>query len=155
MHNSSDSLMCRHIFNTQNLIEAHPPKLRNSNKKVVYQIACPSNSVHNGELVCSHWRSISLSRTSPILPYDLETGFWGCGAYGGNRVLIALLQLLAARIAQIDRLVFHTTDTTGSQALATAQKIIDRELAIEDSNLTTILEKIDSMSFKWGVGDGN
>jgi len=29
----------------------------------------------------------------------VHTGFWGCGAYGGNRVLMALLQLLAAQLA--------------------------------------------------------
>ena len=90
---------------------------------------------------------------SPLV--SIHTGFWGCGAYGGNRVLMALLQLLAARLAQINKLIFHTTDEPGSQALATAQTILDRDLAIADANLTQIIDKIYSMSFKWGFSDGN
>jgi Poly (ADP-ribose) glycohydrolase (PARG) len=90
---------------------------------------------------------------SPLVA--IHTGFWGCGAYGGNRVLMALLQLLAARLAQIDRLVFHTTDVSGSKALATAQTILDRDLAISEFSIPEILDKIYAMAFKWGVGDGN
>jgi hypothetical protein len=37
----------------------------------------------------------------------LHTGFWGCGAFGGNRRLMVALQALAARAARIDRLVLH------------------------------------------------
>jgi Poly (ADP-ribose) glycohydrolase (PARG) len=94
-----------------------------------------------------------LQISSPIV--SIHTGFWGCGAYGGNRVLMALLQLLAARLARVDKLIFHTTDEPGSQALATAQTILDRDLAIADLNLTQILDKIYAMSFKWGFSDGN
>jgi Poly (ADP-ribose) glycohydrolase (PARG) len=333
MDNYSDNLICRHTFNTQVLLSSHSAKIRNPNKKVVYQIACPPDSIHGGELVFSRWRSILLEElsislthdtaieeqksyfeytssnrdnnlvewylnfahsdlfcaygervfaqdemqvaehpalaslrealldkniapftvergeptpilirgverrcaiatnldplqgrpnglygnnfakataeaialaTTPLNPptitniiameapsggynfyeYDIiefilttavtgfmvakiesqleivspivsiHTGFWGCGAYGGNRILMALLQLLAARLAQIDTLVFHTTDATGSQALATAKSILDRELATCD-NITNVLEKIYAKAFKWGVSDGN
>jgi hypothetical protein len=329
-----DRLICRHVFDTQNLVDTYPPKLRNANKKIVHQIACPPNSVHSGRLVCSRWQARALTQTSlssidltkieeqkcyfeynsleqtdrqvewylnfahadlfcaygdrlfaqdemqvaehpalaslreallslniepftvkngeptPILirgverrcaiatnpdlaqqrpvglygnnfgkataeaielatkalnpptvtniiameapsggynfyEYDIieyilttavtgfsaakiesqleiedpivtiHTGFWGCGAYGGNRILMALLQLLATEIAQIDRLIFHTTDDLGSQALAKAMKILDRDLAIEKSPIAEVLDKIYSMAFKWGVGDGN
>lgn len=87
----------------------------------------------------------------------IHTGFWGCGAYGGNRVLMALLQLLAARLARINRLVFHTGDSTGSQALATARQILDRDLAIGNSSIqvSDLVIKIDAMKFQWGVSDGN
>ncbi len=332
MNDFSAHLICRHTFNTQNLIDSHPPKLRNTNKKVVYQIACPPNSIYSGELVFSRWQTVPLiypsltdrteieahtgyfeypesDRTTdrvewylnfahsdlfcaygervfaqdemqvaehPVLaslreallslkiaPFTVEngeptpilirnverrcaidtnpdparerplglygnnfakatteaillatkplnpptltniiameapsggynfyeyhiieyilattftgfsaakiesqlqspapiviihTGFWGCGAYGGNRVLMALLQLLAARLAQIDKLIFHTTDDVGSQALATARNILDRDLAIDNASINDILEKIYAMSFKWGIGDGN
>jgi Poly (ADP-ribose) glycohydrolase (PARG) len=333
MNNSSDNLICRHTFNTQKLVECHPAKIRNANKKIVYQIACHPDSIHSGKLVFSRWRSILLSQlslnlthhteieeqksyfeytssnrdnnlvewylnfahsdlfcahgervfaqdemqvaehpalaslreallaeniapftvergdptpilirgverrcaiatnsdpaqgrpnglygnnfakatpeaialaTTPLNPptitniiameapsggynfyeYDaiefilttavtgfmaakiesqleiaapivsIHTGFWGCGAYGGNRVLMALLQLLAARLAQIDKLVFHTTDATGSKALATARSILDREL-VTCENITKILEKVYAKAFKWGISDGN
>lgn len=38
----------------------------------------------------------------PIIPYVVvHTGNWGCGAFGGSRPLMALLQCLAARSAGI------------------------------------------------------
>ena len=62
----------------------------------------------------------------------IHTGFWGCGAYGGNRILMALLQLLAARLSRVKCLVFHTGDATGVQALATAKQILDRCLQTDN-----------------------
>jgi hypothetical protein len=86
----------------------------------------------------------------------IHTGFWGCGAYGGNRVLMALLQLLAACLSQISGLVFHTGYSAGTQALVTARKIM-RNLIPEDSHITcsALLEAIHAMQFQWGVSDGN
>ncbi len=87
----------------------------------------------------------------------VHTGFWGCGAYGGNRVLMALLQLLAARFARLDRLIFHTTDLEGSQALSKAHKILERDFVIASSclEIPALLAKIEAMKFHWGVSDGN
>jgi hypothetical protein len=34
---------------------------------------------------------------------EICTGFWGCGAFGGNRELMAALQLFAARLAGVAR----------------------------------------------------
>ncbi len=336
MNEFLENSICRHTFDAQNLINSHPPKLKNANKKIVYQIACPPKSIHNGRLTFSRWREIPLSQNDlsmnyetafeerkgyfgyessgqnnnqvewylnfahadlfcaygfavfaqdeiqvaehpalaslreallsakiepltvengmptpiiirgverrctiateidpeqgrplglygnnfarataeaielavqPIDPptltniiameapaggygsyrYDeieyvlttavtgftaakiesrleceapivtIHTGFWGCGAYGGNRVLMALLQLLAARLAQIDRLIFHTGDLAGSQALATAHKILERDFATSSFCLevANLLAKIEAMKFHWGVGDGN
>jgi hypothetical protein len=94
-----------------------------------------------------------LENQEPIVV--IHTGFWGCGAYGGNRVLMALLQLMAARLAQIDKLIFHTNDAIGSEALATAQRILSQDLAIGDVTVPDILDKIYALAFKWGVSDGN
>ncbi|MBW4620767.1 MAG: hypothetical protein KME17_15605 [Cyanosarcina radialis HA8281-LM2] len=87
----------------------------------------------------------------------VQTGFWGCGAYGGNRILMALLQLLAARMAGIDRLVFHTGEAKGSKNLATAREILDRDLAPIGSaiELSALMRAIQAMEFQWGVSDGN
>jgi hypothetical protein len=43
----------------------------------------------------------------PATSVAVHTGYWGCGAFGGNRVLMALLQVLAAGSAGLDQLVFH------------------------------------------------
>jgi hypothetical protein len=325
--------LCRHIFDAHSTIETHPPKLRHANKQLVYQIACPPNSVHHGQLVFSRWPTKPLStldRTgnytpqieavggyfsydrspnsnqvewylnfahadlfcaygfavfaqdeiqvaehpvlaslreallsgdippftvergapTPILirgverrcaiatdidpaldrpqglygnnfarasaeaitaatitidpptitniiaieapsggygsyQYDeieyilttavtaftaakiesqlaatdptvvIHTGFWGCGAYGGNRVLMALLQLLAARLARIDRLIFHTGEPAGADSFTKAQQILDRLTINPDLEIADLLTAIEAMKFHWGVSDGN
>ncbi len=87
----------------------------------------------------------------------IHTGFWGCGAFGGNRDLMALLQLLAAQMAGVDRLVFHTFDQTGMQALERARTLL-ADLTGSPGTSTPIqvmIGKIQAKNFKWGVSDGN
>ena len=87
----------------------------------------------------------------------VHTGFWGCGAYGGNRILMALLQLLAARLARLDRLVFHTGDAAGSQAFRQASRALQQDLESGPQRrpVSDLVVQIESMGFRWGVGDGN
>ncbi|MBE9114323.1 hypothetical protein IQ249_00280 [Lusitaniella coriacea LEGE 07157] len=87
----------------------------------------------------------------------IHTGFWGCGAYGGNRVLMALLQLLAAHLAKIDRLVFHTGSVARDRDFATAQAILKENLIAGRSTveLSALIGKIHAMDFPWGISDGN
>jgi len=97
-------------------------------------------------------------RSSSLLPQvAIHTGFWGCGAYGGNRTLMALLQVLAAQLARIDKLVFHTVDHGGSDALAAATRAL-REIAGRQQQpipLRQVLAGIVDKRFRWGVSDGN
>ena len=324
--------ICRQIFDTQATIESHPPKLRHANKKLVYQIACPPNSVHHGRLVFSRWPTRSVATIDPSFSYDttidsiggyfgydrstidnqvewylnfahadlfcaygfavfaqdeiqvaehpalaslreallsakiepftvergaptpilirgverrcaiatdpnpalgrlqglygnnfarasadaiagatkpidpptitniiaieapsggygsyqydeieyilttavtgftaakiesqlacadptvvIHSGFWGCGAYGGNRILMALLQLLAARLARIDRLVFHTGEPAGAASFAKAEQLLER-LISSYLEIADLLTSIEAMKFHWGVSDGN
>jgi hypothetical protein len=87
----------------------------------------------------------------------VHTGFWGCGAYGGNRVLMALLQLLAAHLARLDRLVFHTGDTSGSLPYRQASRILQQvvESGAPSHRVADIVTRVESMGFQWGVSDGN
>jgi hypothetical protein len=89
----------------------------------------------------------------------VHTGFWGCGAFGGDRTLMALLQLLAARLAGLARLVFHTADAPGTA-------IFRRALALHDSvgsyadrgdsaDLGRLVDEIVARGFRWGESDGN
>lgn len=83
----------------------------------------------------------------------IHTGFWGCGAYGGNRVLMALLQMLAAAAAQVDHLVFHTGQDAGPYR--EAEERLDGLLPPgRPVNSQKILAQIENMRFKWGVGNG-
>lgn len=86
----------------------------------------------------------------------VHTGFWGCGAFGGDRVLMAALQVLAAEMAGLDRLVFHAFDADGADTMRAALSLIELELGCQpDTNTHDLVDEIASMGFEWGVGDGN
>lgn len=94
-------------------------------------------------------------RRSPT-PVAVHTGFWGCGAFGGNRVLMATLQLLAAQMAALDRLVFHTFDRSGTTSLAEARKVVDEKLGgLSPMEMREAIERVFAMGYEWGVSDGN
>jgi hypothetical protein len=85
----------------------------------------------------------------------VHTGYWGCGAYGGNRVLMALLQVVAAEMAGLDRLVFHTGGRGGDAPL---EKAVDLLRGIESGGriaTRALVEELVGMGFEWGVSDGN
>lgn len=86
---------------------------------------------------------------------QVHTGHWGTGAYGGNRVLMAALQLVAARLAGVDRLVFHTFDEAGSAALAEARALVEERLLPAHSATQGLLDAIAGLGFAWGFSDGN
>jgi hypothetical protein len=86
----------------------------------------------------------------------VHTGHWGTGAYGGHRVLMALLQRVAARLAGVGTLVFHTFDAEGSEAyreaLRVEAKVMPEGAAV---GVDEVLGKILAMGFRWGESDGN
>ena len=82
----------------------------------------------------------------------VHTGFWGCGAYGGDRELMALLQQLSARLAGLDGLVFHTFDEAGMRHHEAALEV-SRSIR-SGSALDEVLARIVRRGYRWGVGDG-
>jgi hypothetical protein len=84
----------------------------------------------------------------------VHTGYWGCGAFGGDRVLMAMLQVLAARMAGLERLAFHTGAPGGDAPLAAA---LDRIAALTGGGPTAtddLIDAIDDQGYRWGVGNG-
>ncbi len=80
------------------------------------------------------------------------TGFWGCGAFGGNRTLMTLVQLLAARLAEIPQLRFYVADDAGHapyQAGVAALADVTR-----DWSVPAIIDRITARGFRWGVSNG-
>jgi len=57
----------------------------------------------------------------------IHTGHWGCGAYGGNKSLMAILQIIAAEAAGV-RLMYHTLDQEGEQAVKNGIRILHEML---------------------------
>jgi hypothetical protein len=83
----------------------------------------------------------------------LHTGFWGCGAFGGDRVLMTLAQWVAAAAAGVDQVVFHTLDPAGRPALAEAESLLAHlDPGTEPEAWVVALHGLDR---RWGVGDGN
>lgn len=100
---------------------------------------------------------VESSRISLGREVVIHTGFWGCGAFGGNRPLMALLQLLAARLARIDTLVFYTGAQSEVIPFENGQSILRRllEKAGAKAPLAHVLGALVDHRFAWGTSDGN
>jgi len=86
----------------------------------------------------------------------VHTGYWGCGAFGGNRVLMTMLQALAAQMAGLEQLVFHTGTAGGGAPLDRALHLLREDIASAAPVATNeVIARIDDMAFQWGVSDGN
>ncbi len=83
----------------------------------------------------------------------VHTGFWGCGAYGGNRVLMPLLQLVAANLAGVEALYFYAVRADGVPAFEEARRVL-AELAPEPVEVEALLQRILRCGFEWGVSNG-
>lgn len=95
----------------------------------------------------------------------VHTGHWGTGAFGGNRVLMAILQRIAAQAAGVDRLVYHTVDAAGAAPLAEATRHLETLVPDADRSGATartttavvddVVRAVLAMGFVWGSSDGN
>ncbi len=89
----------------------------------------------------------------PGAPVEIRTGFWGCGAFGGNRRAMTLLQLLAARMAGVHRVRFFTFDAQGqdhfTRGVADLHQVTSAELT-----LASVIERIEELDYQWGTSDG-
>jgi hypothetical protein len=83
----------------------------------------------------------------------VHTGNWGTGAFGGDRVLMALLQLVAARLSGLRRLVFHSSG--GADHLREAQALLGELPMAEGTPISDLVDAVHANGFVWGVSDGN
>jgi hypothetical protein len=86
-------------------------------------------------------------------PVEIRTGFWGCGAFGGNRRAMTLLQLLAARLAGADRVRFYAFDERGAADFAAGAADLDGVLGPEHT--MDVLARVAELGYVWGQSDGN
>ncbi len=96
----------------------------------------------------------SREKVSPSVQIVGHTGYWGCGAYGGNRELMPFLQMLAACRSELNSMVFHSGgDSAGyDKALEMIEELLPVGMEV---SLDKLLSQIESMGFEWGVSDGN
>jgi len=85
----------------------------------------------------------------------IHTGYWGCGVYGGNRTLMTQLQVVAARIAGIPRVVFHAGQAP--EVAKTALTNLDRfgSWVVETGSEARLLAELEAQGLEWGASDGN
>ncbi len=83
----------------------------------------------------------------------IHTGFWGCGAFGGNRTLMTILQSLAADLAGTD-IVFWAFDDAGVQLAKNARKWYE-QVRQENQSTDSLIDRLVLEAFEWGVSDGN
>jgi len=84
----------------------------------------------------------------------IHTGNWGTGAFGGNKQVMAIIQLAAAWQAKVDKIVYHTFDGSGSQGYQQGLKILESEFK-DQMSTEEFLKKLVLKQFQWGVSDGN
>jgi hypothetical protein len=72
MSDISPGPICRHVFETQKLMEGFPPRFPDPNKKIVYSIACPPGCSYGGRLIFSRWRSMNLPSLFSARSYATE-----------------------------------------------------------------------------------
>ena len=88
-------------------------------------------------------------------PVVVHTGYWGCGAFAGNRVLMALLQVAAADLAGLGRLVLHTGAGGGERPLVDALGLLGELLDAGPCTTDALVSALEEHGFQWGVSDGN
>lgn len=82
----------------------------------------------------------------------VHTGWWGCGAFGGNRELMALLQDEAADLAGLQALVFHNGEPEGNAPLSRARDVRSRLGAV--GSVAGLIEALVARGYTWGVSNG-
>lgn len=96
------------------------------------------------------------ARACGAVPVHIHTGLWGCGAFGGNRELMLLLQMAAAGATGIDEIHFHVADDGANDLLTSVQ---ERLQGIIDSagprGSDSLVVAVDAAGYLWGESDGN
>jgi len=94
------------------------------------------------------YKAIEAQTPSATTTTVLHTGYWGCGAFRGNRVLMVILQLLAASVVGISRVVFYTGLDKDRESY---QKALDHIAAMANnrSKISTALYDLFLAGYEW------
>ncbi|CAB4432839.1 unnamed protein product [Rhizophagus irregularis] len=84
----------------------------------------------------------------------IHTGNWGCGAYGGNITIMSCLQIAAAHLAGIDKIVYHAMGNqdefnSGLQIYNELIKDVEGDVKIDD-----FIKNVELKDFQWGLSNG-
>lgn len=97
----------------------------------------------------------SLTDCTPPKPFVIHTGNWGCGAYGGNRQLMLSVQMMAARLAGVPKIVFYC-GTDRREDVAEFDATLQRRFKFKPgASVEQVLNRLVAEAFPWGRPDGN
>mgnify|MGYP000138550059 CR=1 FL=1 len=97
--------------------------------------------------------ALESARLRPQGPVVVHSGFWGCGAFGGNRTLMVTLQAIAAAMAGLTRLVLHIGGPEGEEPVAQARELLTELRPV--SRVSDLVGRLVARGFPWGLSDGN
>lgn len=84
---------------------------------------------------------------------EINTGFWGCGAFGGNREVMTALQLFAARLAGVARVKFYAVDDAGRSDFLRGKSALERALA-GTTRVSDVIDRVTDAGYLWGASNG-
>jgi hypothetical protein len=87
-------------------------------------------------------------------PVAVHSGFWGCGVFGNDRLMMSMLQMLAAEMAGLDRLVMHAVKPEGATVVEEARHRL-RSGVGGAGDVQGVIERIVAMGIEWHESDGN
>lgn len=133
------SLIHEKVFN--NIIAISAPKASNgkySKSEIEYALKAAA---------CAFEEAVKMSpkKTQTVI----HTGNWGCGAFGGNKELMYLVQIIAASLAGVKELVFHAI----TEAVLTKAKA--KFMDMPEMTFADIVDFLYKQEFTWESGDGN
>lgn len=133
----------------------------------------PKIVVHTGNWVGrardSYRRRCGVSYCSHVLILmrsSVRVRVQGCGAFGGNVSLMCMVQLLAARLAGVDRVVYHVLGAGNEAECERAARevgVLLREVAAtkhktnnaaDQPRFEQVVALIAKRGFKWGLSNG-
>jgi hypothetical protein len=86
----------------------------------------------------------------------IHTGNWGCGAYGGNISIMSCLQIAAAHLAGIDKIIYHAMGDDNEAEFNIGLQVYNKLIrdAKGDVNVNDFIKDVESKGFQWGFSNG-
>jgi len=102
--------------------------------------------------LCSFSGAVQLNvESGKGLKTVIHSGNWGCGAFGGNPVIMLLCQMLGAELAGVSELHLHSLEP---EPFTISRKLFNDFFPISKS-MEELASTISALGFQWGHSDGN
>ncbi|CAF0969262.1 unnamed protein product [Didymodactylos carnosus] len=95
-----------------------------------------------------------ITSSSLSLKTIIHTGWFGCGAYGGNRILMLILQIIAAKLAEIHEIVFHTLAIDCEAEINEASVCLGEIEKSGRMDIDGLINHLVKKNYKWDISNG-